>query len=241
VSDLTLFPSSIFAPARTVSPVSTVSPVIDDVRLSGWRSFAKDAADRVFAVVVLLLTAPVFGYLALLVRMSGRGPVFVRQTRVGRNGRLFTLLKFRTVQWSDASGLDPEDELAPLLQRTDDELLPVLPAAARVSRIGIMLRLSGLDELPQLVNVVTGKMSVVGPRPRLPEQAAELPYEALPLLLAKPGLLGLSQLAGVSSGPERDVLDVRYVRGWSFGLDVAIFVRSVRSLVSGPRELRDPF
>jgi lipopolysaccharide/colanic/teichoic acid biosynthesis glycosyltransferase len=151
------------------------------------------------------------------------------------------LLKFRTVVWGPSRGGEPEDEVSPLLSTRDGGVLPVLPRQVRLTAVGRVLRLTGLDELPQLLHVVTGKMSLVGPRPRLPQQAAELPYEALPLLLAKPGLVGLSQAAGIPGGPDRDVLDLHYVRSWSFALDVAIVLRSVHRLLAAPTGLRDPF
>lgn len=235
MSDLTVLQPGMFG----VTPPT--GSVVEDVRLIGWRSLAKDALDRAGAGLALVALAPLLLYLAVLVRLSGRGPVLVRQVRVGRGGRSFTLLKFRTLTWSPDADDDPEQELSPLLARRDDGVLPLVPGNVRVTRTGRLLRLTGLDELPQVVNILLGQMSFVGPRPRLPEQVAELAHDTRPILLAKPGLIGLSQVAGLHAGADRDILDVHYVRTWSLGLDVAIALRALRQLVVGPRDLRDPF
>lgn len=235
VPELSVFQPSLFGSSPHPGPV------IEDVRLIGAPSLVKDSLDRAGAALALVALAPLLLYLAVLVRLSGRGPLLVRQVRVGRSGRSFTLLKFRTLTWTPDADVDPEQELSPLLTRRDAGVLPLLPGNVRVTRTGRLMRLTGLDELPQLVNILLGHMSFVGPRPRLPEQAAELSRETLPILLAKPGLVGLSQVAGVRAGAERDILDVHYVRTWSFGLDLAIALRALRQLAVGPRDLRDPF
>lgn len=235
MSELSLFPADLSPRPRLVNPI------VEDIRLAGWRSAVKDCVDPVLAVVAALVLAPILLYLAALVRLSGKGPVLVHQVRVGRGGKPFSLVKLRTFVWSAGSDADPEDEIEPLLQATDDGLLAVLPPRVRLTKVGRGMRLTGLDELPQLFNIIAGRMSFVGPRPRPPQQAADLHYEALPLLLAKPGLAGLRQVAGIPAGTDRDVLDLHGVRSWSFGLDVAILVRAAQRLVAGTRGLRDPF
>lgn len=184
---------------------------------------------------------PLSIYLCVLVRLSSRGPVFVRQLRVGRGGRIFTLWKFRTTVWSGEPDPDPESELAPLLRNSSTEALSTVAEDVRVTRVGRFMRLAGSDELPQLVNILLGDMSFVGPRPRLPEQVTELPYESLPILLARPGLTGLSQVAGVTAGPRRDALDLHYVRSWTWTLDLVILLRAARLALASPRVLGDPF
>lgn len=168
--------------------------------------------DIVLAAVGIVVTAPLMAAVAVAVRCSSTGPVLFRQTRLGRHGRSFTCFKFRTMVHNAEELLD--DVLA-----SDPEHLEAfaevykLPVDPRVTRLGRFLRSSSLDELPQLFNVLRGEMSVVGPRPLVPQELWRYGGFAPVLLQARPGLTGPWQIGGRSNLPyaERVVLDVEYV------------------------------
>jgi exopolysaccharide biosynthesis polyprenyl glycosylphosphotransferase len=191
----------------------------------------KAVVERTLATGALLLLAPVLLGIGLAIRLSSAGPAFYRQTRVGRGGREFTLLKFRTMV-SDADAL--VYELGHLNVRSEG-LLFKIPKDPRVTRVGAWLRRTSLDELPQLVHVVTGKMSLVGPRPPLPREVARYTEDERRRLLVKPGLTGLWQVSGRSdlTWEESVRLDLRYVENWSLGLDLAILARTWSAVIRG--------
>ncbi|MDX1545711.1 MAG: sugar transferase [Rhodothermales bacterium] len=174
----------------------------------------KRAADVAGAVVLGLLSLPLAAGIAAAVAAESGRPVFFRQTRAGRAGRPFTLWKFRTLYPG------PHDPERPL---------------ARVTRVGAWLRRWGLDELPQLWNVVRGEMSLVGPRPALPEQAAAYDAYERQRLAVRPGLTGWAQIHGRNalSWPERIRLDVWYVRHAGPLLDLRVLLRTPAALRSG--------
>jgi lipopolysaccharide/colanic/teichoic acid biosynthesis glycosyltransferase len=170
----------------------------------------KRAFDAAGALVLLAALGPLLAAAALAIRMDGPGPVLFRQKRLGRHGSTFTILKFRTM----APG-DPEAET-----RRDDP---------RITRVGRVLRLWRIDELPQLVNVLRGDMSLVGPRPLLPRF---LPYYSdldRRRLEVEPGMTGWQQVNGASrhTWRERVALDVWYVDHRSFRLDLLILLRTL--------------
>jgi len=179
----------------------------------------KGVLDRVSACFALLLLAPLLLAVALAIKLEDRGPVLCGQHRVGKAGRRFSMVKFRSMV-VDAEQRRAEFETAnegsgPLFKlRTDP----------RVTRVGAVLRRYSLDELPQLINVVYGDMSVVGPRPPLPSEVERYGADARRRLLVKPGLTGLWQVSGRSDlSWEASVrLDLRYVENWSFAVDLLI-------------------
>jgi lipopolysaccharide/colanic/teichoic acid biosynthesis glycosyltransferase len=180
------------------------------------------------AALLLVLLAPVMAGVALAVKVSSPGPVLFRQPRLGRDGRPFTFLKFRTMV-SDADA-----RLAEVADRNQaDGLLFKIFEDPRVTPVGRFLRRTSLDELPQLWNVLRGDMSLVGPRP-LPIGLDELAGEARRRLRVKPGLTGLWQVNGRSdlSWSEMVRLDLRYVDRWSLGLDLAILVRTPAAVLA---------
>jgi exopolysaccharide biosynthesis polyprenyl glycosylphosphotransferase len=198
--------------------------------LTGPRRALKDVADRAVAGVAVLLLLPVLAGIALVVRLTSPGPALYRQRRVGRDGRLFTVLKFRSMHVdADArqAAVDAENEGAgPLFKMKRDP---------RITGVGRWLRRTSLDELPQLVNVVLGDMSLVGPRPALPREVAAYDDVTRRRLLVRPGLTGLWQVHGRSdlSWEETRRLDVRYVENWSLGFDLSILVRTVDAVLRG--------
>jgi len=189
----------------------------------------KSALDRAAALFLLLLLGPVILSLALLVRLETRGPGFFRQTRIGQNGKPFTMLKLRSM--CDGAHSRRED-LATLNER--DGGLFKMREDPRVTRIGRILRRTSLDELPQLVNVLRGEMALVGPRPALPEEVSLYDELARRRLAVRPGLTGLSQVSGRAnlSFDNTIQLDVRYTDNWRLADDIAIGARTVRAVVS---------
>ncbi|EYT83314.1 exopolysaccharide biosynthesis polyprenyl glycosylphosphotransferase [Streptomyces sp. Tu 6176] len=197
---------------------------------TGGRRAVKGVVDRLGAAVLLLLFAPLMAAVALLVLADSRGGAFYRQRRVGKDGREFTILKFRTM----VAGADRAR--AALAGRNEGAgLLFKLRRDPRVTRVGAVLRRYSVDELPQLFNVLTGSMSLVGPRPPLPEESAAYGPDIRRRLLVKPGLTGLWQISGRSdlSWEEAVRLDLRYVEDWSLALDTVILWKTLRAVLYG--------
>lgn len=197
-----------------------------------WRG--KRALDVIVALGVLLVAAPLLLLIALAVKVSSPGPVLFRQRRVGRGGVEFPLLKFRSMR------VDAQDQLRanPALQELFVKLGHKIPCHMdpRVTRVGRTLRRLSLDELPQLLNVVAGHMSLVGPRPveRTQFDVDYKGYEAAYLRL-RPGITGLWQVSGRSTVqfPARAELDRNYAEGCCASLDARILARTPRVIVSG--------
>ncbi len=196
---------------------------------AGAPKLLKGAIDRVSALLILLLIFPLLLGIALAVRSDG-GPAFFRQTRVGLGGREFRVLKFRSMV------VDAEAKLDELRSRNEGAgLLFKMRHDPRITRVGHLLRKYSLDELPQLFNVLTGSMSLVGPRPPLPSEVAGYERAAARRLLVKPGITGLWQVSGRSdlSWEQTLRLDLRYVENWTLALDAQILLKTVRAVLSG--------
>ena len=202
---------------------------LEPVALSQWQLAAKRATDLVLGGFALVLSLPVLGLTALAIRREDGGPVFFRQERVGRDGRLFTILKLRTMV------VDAEARLAELATQNQREgVLFKLSHDPRVTRIGRILRATSLDELPQLINVVRGDMSLVGPRPALPVESAQFDEELLARERVRPGITGLWQVEARDSASFRSYqrLDLFYVENWSVSLDMAILLATVQAVTA---------
>jgi exopolysaccharide biosynthesis polyprenyl glycosylphosphotransferase len=220
------------ARART-SPVSLAG--LHAVHLSGKAAgrpsrLAKELVERLLVLLVLVMLLPILLVIAVLVRRSSPGPAIFRQTRIGKDGQPFTMYKFRTMRpGSDADARDALDGL-----NDCDGVLFKMRQDPRVTPIGGVLRQYSLDELPQLVNVLLGHMSLVGPRPALPGEVARYDSDPRRRLVVKPGLTGLWQVSGRSelSWAESVRLDLAYVDNWSLGLDARILARTVRAVLS---------
>jgi exopolysaccharide biosynthesis WecB/TagA/CpsF family protein len=186
--------------------------------------------DITLAAVALSLLALPMAAIAALVRLDSRGPAFFRQTRIGRNGVPFTVYKFRSM------AQDAEARRADLLAHSDREgVCFKAKNDPRVTRVGQVLRRFSLDELPQIFNVLRGDMSLVGPRPALPEEVAAYPEQALERLQVRPGVTGLWQVSGRAGvGFDRMVeLDTAYVRSRSPLLNLILIAMTARAVVSG--------
>ena len=203
---------------------------MDHPDLTGARQAVKSLFDRLAAASALLLLAPVFLVIAFAVKIGDRGPVLFRQVRVGRNGRPFHVCKFRTMV------TDAEQQKALLEQHNEGNgLLFKIKDDPRITRVGSILRRYSLDELPQLFNVLLGQMSLVGPRPALPEEAAKYGEEVRRRLAVRPGITGLWQVSGRSNLPWEEAvrLDLRYVENWSFALDLQILWKTWSAVTHG--------
>ncbi|NJP67437.1 exopolysaccharide biosynthesis polyprenyl glycosylphosphotransferase [Streptomyces spiramenti] len=197
----------------------------------GGATALKTALDRTGAGLGLLLLAPLFALVALAVRLDSRGPALYRQRRVGRHGVPFTMWKFRTM-------VRGAERLRPQLEESNDAHggpLFKLRRDPRVTRVGRLLRRSSLDELPQLLNVLVGSMSLVGPRPPLPDEAAQYTPTEARRLRVRPGMTGPWQVGGRSdlSWDEGIALDLSYTDNWSLTQDLDILARTARAVTGG--------
>jgi lipopolysaccharide/colanic/teichoic acid biosynthesis glycosyltransferase len=180
--------------------------------------------------MALLMLSPLFIVLAVAIKLNDRGPALFTQTRVGKDGETFRIYKFRTMV------VDAEARLAELMPANDfDGVLFKLRRDPRITAIGAKLRKYSVDELPQLINVVKGEMSLVGPRPALPAEASQYADHVRRRLVVKPGLTGMWQVNGRSdlSWEESVRLDLRYVENWSFALDLQILWKTVSVILRG--------
>ncbi|MEU8609656.1 exopolysaccharide biosynthesis polyprenyl glycosylphosphotransferase [Actinoplanes sp. NPDC048791] len=201
---------------------------VEHPRLHGGARVVKDLVDRVGALALLILFGPLLLAVALCVRVTSRGPVLFRQVRVGRDGSEFRIFKFRSMY------VDAEARLAELRHLNEhDGVLFKMRDDPRVTPVGRWLRRLSLDELPQLLNVIAGQMSLVGPRPPLPSEVAVYADDVRRRLAVKPGMTGLWQVSGRSdlSWEETVRLDLRYVENWSLSLDLVILLRTMTAVV----------
>lgn len=197
-----------------------------------WTSRAtKRAMDIVVSGLALALLAPLFLAVAIAIKLDSRGPVFFRQVRAGRGGRRFNLFKFRSME----VGADETKDEVVALNEADDGVMFKIRRDPRVTRVGHAIRRLSIDELPQLLNVLKGDMSLVGPRPLiLPETAALDDWQVRRLDL-RPGMTGPWQVYGRSDIPFQDMVrfDYQYVAGWSLARDTEILLATVPAVLSG--------
>jgi exopolysaccharide biosynthesis polyprenyl glycosylphosphotransferase len=222
--------TEVAGPRVHVSPVDGLPLMwVDQPQFTGTRRVVKRFVDVVGAAGALAVTAPLLLLIALAVRLTSRGPVIYRSTRLGQGSREITVLKFRTMV------RDADKIRTNLLElnECEDGLLFKIRNDPRITKVGRFLRQFSLDELPQLFNVLTGSMSLVGPRPPLPDEVERYQGDVRRRLLVKPGLTGLWQVSGRSDLPwEESVrLDLYYVENWSLGFDFAIIARTVSAVL----------
>src|SRR5581483_2496641 len=232
-TDLCVSPAllDVAGPRTTIRPTAGLTLLhVDHPQLAGARLVLKALFDRAVAAAALLLLAPVMITLAVAVRLHDRGPALFSQIRVGKDGQAFRMYKFRTMV------VDAEKRRDQLRNSNDsDGVLFKMRRDPRVTAVGAHLRRLSLDELPQLFNVFLGQMSLVGPRPALPDEAAMYADHVRRRLVVKPGLTGLWQVSGRSdlSWEESVRLDLRYVENWSFALDLQILWKTISVLARG--------
>jgi exopolysaccharide biosynthesis polyprenyl glycosylphosphotransferase len=212
----------------TIRPVDGLPMLhVEHPRLTGMGRVVKATFDRVGAALLVALTAPLLIAVAIAIRLDSPGPVLFRQVRVGLHGREFTMVKFRSM-CADAPAL-----LSALRTSNDsDGVLFKMRDDPRVTRVGRWLRRFSVDELPQLFNVLRGHMSLVGPRPPLPEEVAAYPDDLHRRLAVRPGMTGLWQVSGRSDLPWEEAvrLDLRYVENWTLTLDLVILLRTLSAV-----------
>lgn len=194
----------------------------------------KRVLDVVVASLVLACAAPLLLAIAILIRIDSEGPIFFRQERIGESGKIFTVLKFRSM-YDDA-----DDRLTHVLERNPErrreyERYHKLEDDPRVTPIGRILREYSLDELPQLLNVLRGEMSLIGPRAYMPSELPAMKGLEKVILQTPPGVTGLWQVSGRNqlSFEERVELDVHYVQNWSLWLDLYLLVRTIPTVLTG--------
>ncbi len=195
------------------------------------RAAARRTVDIAGGAAGLVALSPVFVVTALAIRLDSPGPVFFRQTRVGKRGRLFTMYKFRSMRTTaevEKQTLDADNE-------SRDGVLFKMRRDPRVTRVGRIIRRLSIDELPQLINIVRGDMSIVGPRPALPSEVEQYDFEARKRLQARPGLTCLWQIGGRSelAFSEQIDLDLRYLQSRSLKADIGIIARTVPVVITG--------
>lgn len=203
---------------------------IKQVRISAFTRLLKRAIDVVFSACVLLLVAPLMGLIALVIKLDSPGPVLFRQVRVGKGGKPFILYKFRSM----IVDAEEQKELLRGLNQADGPIFK-MKEDPRVTRLGRWLRRLSWDELPQFFNVLRGDMSLVGPRPPLPEEVTQYQPWHMRRLEIAPGITGLWQVSGRSELPfdEMALLDIYYVEQWSPGLDFKIVLRTIPTVLFG--------
>ncbi len=203
---------------------------VQEIAFSRGALLFKRAMDVIGSVVGLTLGAPLFALIALAIRLDTPGPIFFRQERVGLGGERFFIYKFRSMR----AGAEREKEKLQALNEADGPLFKIRNDP-RLTRVGAFLRRTSLDELPQLLNVLRGEMSLVGPRPPTPDEVEQyLPWH-LQRLAVPPGMTGLWQVSGRSelTFDEMVLLDIYYIEHWSPWLDFAILLRTVPKVILG--------
>jgi exopolysaccharide biosynthesis polyprenyl glycosylphosphotransferase len=232
-TDLCVAPAllDVAGPRTTIRPIAGLPLLhLDHPEFTGIWRLTKSAFDRAVAFIAVVFLLPVFAAIAAVIRLDGPGPVLFRQTRVGKDGEPFTVFKFRTMV------VDAEQRKTELVQLNDsDGLLFKIRRDPRVTRVGSWLRRYSLDELPQFVNVLTGDMSLVGPRPALPDEMLKYGEYVRRRLAVKPGITGLWQVSGRSNLPWEETvrLDIRYVENWTFFLDLQILWKTWAAVTRG--------
>jgi exopolysaccharide biosynthesis polyprenyl glycosylphosphotransferase len=232
-TDLCVAPAliDVAGPRTTIRPVAGLPLLqLDHPELAGGKQVVKTVFDRVAAGLALVVLAPVFVAIAVAIRLDDGGPVFFKQTRVGRDGQTFRLFKFRTMV------VDAEQRKRELEDLNEGAgVLFKMRRDPRVTKVGAGLRRWSLDELPQLFNVLKGDMSLVGPRPALPPEVARYGDHMRRRLAVKPGITGLWQVSGRSglSWEEAFRLDLRYVDNWSIMLDLQILWKTLSAVRGG--------
>jgi len=203
---------------------------VKQVRISPFIRLVKRGIDVVFSLLVLVFTAPLIALITLTIKLDSPGPVLFRQDRVGKGGKPFTLYKFRSMM----IGADEQKQLLRDLNEANGPIFKIKDDP-RITRVGRLLRRFSLDELPQFYNVLRGDMSIIGPRPPLPEEVAQYQPWHMRRLEIAPGITGLWQVSGRSELPfdEMALLDIYYVEQWSPALDFKILLRTIPTILFG--------
>lgn len=218
---------------RTIGTVPVME--LSRTSLDGWGRIAKRVMDLGGAAVGLLLLAPLFLVTALAIRINSQGPVFYRQIRVGRQAQPFEIIKFRSMYLEFCvgdlyGGQQAQKKYQELREKMNERSGPLfkMKLDPRVTPVGRLIRRLRIDELPQLINVWRGEMSLIGPRPHLPEEVAKYSRSHRKLFTIKPGMSGMAQVAGNAGLPfeEEAKLDIAYIEQWSLRLDMVLLLKT---------------
>ena len=215
----------------TIEPVAEIHTIaFSDLALKGWQRVFKRIMDFSISLIALILLSPLFLIIALAIKLTSAGPVFFLQERIGRNGRKFKMIKFRSM-YKDAEQrlkdyLDKNEAQGPIFKMKDDP---------RITSVGKILRRFSIDELPQLINVLKGEMSLVGPRPPLEREIVKYKKWQLRRIDVTPGMTGLWQVSGRSNLPfdKMAELDIYYIEHWSIWLDIKLLVLTIPAVITG--------
>ncbi len=192
--------------------------------------FVKHAFDRIASLLLLMILSPLFLTISIFIKLTSKGPVLFRQKRVGLYGRNFTLYKFRSMVYN-------AEELREKYEHLNEARGPVFKICGdpRITKVGKFLRRTSLDELPQIVNVLSGRMSLVGPRPPIPQEVAKYSWSDRRRLSMKPGITGLWQVSGRSDIAFEDwmKLDLKYIDNWSLKEDFLLLIKTLPALFTG--------
>ncbi len=203
---------------------------VKEVSISGLNQLVKRSIDLSFSALILVVGAPLMALIALMIKLESPGAVLFRQERVGRNGRRFTVYKFRSM----IEGAEEQQDALQNLNEAEGPLFKI-KADPRLTRLGKWLRKLSLDELPQFYNVLSGEMSLIGPRPPLPAEVKQYQEWHKRRLEIAPGITGLSQISGRSelSFDETALLDIYYIENWSLALDTKILLQTIPKVIFG--------
>ena len=227
-------------PQKTEVEQIGILPMISLFRepLSDVERLIKRASDIVIASLALIVTAPVWLVIAILIKLDSRGKILFRQERVGMDGRIFLCFKFRTMRADSSDDLHRaayKQNIKGAIESTDAPVFGKVKDDPRITKIGKFLRRSSLDELPQLLNVLTGDMSIVGARPPIPYEVEEYELWHRRRLDMKPGITGLWQVSGRNRLPFEEMvkLDLYYIENWSLLLDAKIILLTLPAVLRG--------
>ncbi len=199
-----------------------------------WNILIKSVFEKFLTVVLLALTSPIFALIALAIKLDSRGPVFFIQKRIGQKHKTFDLYKFRSMYLDSPKRLTDYLESHPEVKQKWEEFKKLKDFDPRVTRVGRLIRTLSLDELPQLINVLKDEMSLVGPRPYLPEEIDSKDQISQMISRVKPGITGPWQVGGRSklSFQQRRSIDEHYIRNWSLWLDIVILLKSIKAVLT---------
>jgi len=201
-----------------------------DVAMTSWQRYFKRGIDLIGSGFGLLVLSPCFAIIAAVIKLGSKGPVFFTQERIGKNGRKFNMIKFRSMF------VDAEKRFAEVADLNEAEgAIFKVKDDPRITSIGKLLRRFSIDELPQIINVFVGQMSLVGPRPPLERELAEYESWQLKRVDTVPGMTGLWQVSGRSDLPFTDMvrLDIHYIDHWSLWLDIKILLKTIPTVLGG--------
>jgi len=202
---------------------------VKQTNLDAMHSGLKRLMDIVLAIIMLIIHSPLWAVTVILIRVTSKGPALYRQTRLGKDGEAFEMLKFRSM-------VEGAHEMRNDLKRSNEASGPIfkMKEDPRITRIGRLLRRTSLDELPQFLNVLQGDMSIVGPRPPLPDEVGRYQSHHLKRLAVRPGVTGLWQVSGRDRRDfeEMSRLDLYYIENWSIRLDMKIILKTVPTVLS---------